>query len=237
MLRALIKKIPFLYNMALAVKHNRWSDITIKNFDHYIHKATKPKLQLGAGLNELPGWFNTDYFARPTVFFLDVTKKFPFVENTFEYVFSEHHIEHITYLQAQYMLAETFRVMKPGGYIRIDTPNLDKYIQAYANKTLNVSPIDKHVKDWIYSGFDKAASYIPVDDYYEAHFINDIFLNYEHRFIYNYQALKRLLENAGFVNIVTSDQSNDIVEILGIESHSSAFDKQFTLSVIAQKSR
>lgn len=236
MFRKIIKNIPFLYSSALNIKHKSWRAKSIKTFHQYLNSTQIYKLQLGAGLNQLSGWFNTDYFARPGISFLDVTKKFPFPDNIFEWVFSEHHIEHITYLQAQLMLNEAFRVMKPGGYVKITTPDLQKYILGYANHNLQTQLVKKHAKDWIYGGFANAATYIPVNNYYEAHFINDIFLNYEHRFIYDAHALKSLLEKAGFINII-QHEGNDVLhpELEAIETHTSDFDRHFTLYIQAQK--
>ena len=233
MITRLIKTIPFLYTVALSVKHSIWKIRTKKAFNEYLKNTDAPKLQLGAGLNALPGWFNTDYFARPAIPFLDVTKKFPFPDNTFELVFSEHHIEHITYLQAQAMLAEAYRVMKPGGYIKISTPDLQKYVQAYATKNLHSPMVKQHVTDWIYGGFAYAANYKPVNDSYEAHFVNDIFLNYEHRFIYDYNALSALLEKAGFINI--NDPAASYTGFQKIDSHVTDFDRAFTLYLCAEK--
>ncbi len=231
-----IKSIPFLYSLALGIKHQWWNIQTKKKFKSYVSSIDLPKLQLGAGLNKLDGWFNTDYFARPAICFLDVTKKFVFPDGTFEYAFSEHHIEHISYHHAQFMLNETFRVMKSGGYLKVNTPDLHQYISSYANRALQTPIIKKHVIDWIYSGFAKASTYVPVTEHYEAHFMNDLFLNYEHRFIYDEQALKTLLEKAGFVKVINLNVANPCIPALqNIESHLTDFDSMFTLSMQAQK--
>lgn len=231
-----IKGVPFLYSLALGIKHRRWNIQTKKGFKSYIDCIDIPKLQLGAGSNKLSGWFNTDYYARSSIFFLDATKKFIFPDGTFEYVFSEHHIEHISYKHTQVMLDEVFRVMKPGGYFKVNTPDLYKYISNYTNRTLYLPVIKNHVNDWIYSGFAKASTYIPADEHYEAHFINDLFLNYEHQFIYDEQALKTLLEKAGFVNISNLNMAKSCIsELQNIESHCTDFDYLFTLSMQAQK--
>ncbi|MDB5150380.1 MAG: Methyltransferase type 11 [Mucilaginibacter sp.] len=233
MVTKLIKNIPLLHTLGLFIKHWRWGIRTKKSFVKYLNSHDVFKLQLGAGLNALHGWFNTDYFARPAIFFLNVTKKFPFPDNTFELIFSEHHIEHITYQEAQIMLAEAYRVMKPGGYIKITTPDLQKYIQSYAARNFQLPLIKEHATDWIYSGFAYASSYIPISDNFEAHFINDIFLNYEHRFIYDFNALKILMEKAGFINI--NDPANEYADFQGIETHDSDFDRMFTLYLHAEK--
>lgn len=231
MIRQFIKEIPLLYKTALKIKHGRWNKITVNEFNKYIGSHQSAKLQMGAGLNDLPNWFNTDYFARPTIFFLDVTKPFPFPNNTFEFAYSEHHIEHISYLDAQKMLSETFRVMKPGGYIKIITPDLYQYLKSYTDKLLGSDQIKNHVNEWIYAGFANASTYIPVNGYYEAHFVNDIFMNYEHKFIYDQQSLSVLLEKAGF--IVKPETNHP--EFKSLETHSSDFDKNFNLTLLAQK--
>ena len=57
------------------------------------------KLHLGCGRNLLDGWINTDFniakFRGSD--FLDVTEKFPYDDNSVDYIFSEHMIEHISY--------------------------------------------------------------------------------------------------------------------------------------------
>jgi hypothetical protein len=105
------------------------------------------------------------------------------------------------------------------------------YIQSYNDDTSDLPIVKQHAEDWIYSGFFKASTYKPISNYYKAHFINDIFLNYDHRFIYDDQALKALLEKAGFINI----GNNMHPELTGIESHSSEFDRIFNLALQAQK--
>lgn len=236
MVRKIIKQIPFFYNTALHFKHLSWSVATLKEFKKYWASADVAKLQLGCGTNVVSGWFNTDYFLRKDVFFLNVVKKFPFPDNTFHFVFSEHHIEHITYKQAHFMLGEVFRTMKPGGYIKLVTPDLEKYIGAYANDAMKMPEIKKQADDWIYSGFGEAAQYIPVNEYYNAHFVNDIFHNYSHFFIYDELSLKSILENAGFKNCTKLDFNNPGHSVFqNIDSHTTDFDHKFSLYMIAQK--
>ena len=53
----------------------------------------------------------------------DVTKGLPFEDNSVEYIFSSHFIEHLHYPQAVEYLRESFRVLKPGGIIRTICPD------------------------------------------------------------------------------------------------------------------
>lgn len=235
-MKNILREIPFLRNNLLKARHKYWRSKTIKEWEKY-KLLPVPKLQLGAGQNVLDGWFNTDYFPRKDIFFLDVTKPFPFADNIFEFIYSEHHIEHINYNDALYMLTEINRIAKRGALIRIATPDLKKYIQSYASDLMQSDTIKEHVDNWIYSGFYKAASYIPVNDYYDAHFVNDIFLNYSHCFIYDFESLKALLEKAGFINICLKPQQEVSEPALkNIEAHKTPFDIYFTLCVEAQKS-
>lgn len=236
MIKKLIKKVPSLYLLGLNIKQKLWQRETKKQFFKYINNTKQPSLQLGAGSNKLEGWFNTDYFARPDIFFLDATKTFPFPDNSFEFIFSEHHIEHISYKHATEMVKEAFRVMRPGGYIRISTPDLQKQLISYMDDSIMKTEKEQHAKEWIYGGFHKAVDYLPVDDYYQAHLINDVFYNYEHRFIYDYKSLAKILEKAGFEDIVNCSVKDSLhPEFNNIETHNSEFEKYFTLAVEAKK--
>ena len=91
----------------------------------YLQGNGLKKLHLGASNSVLRGWLNSDLFpTREGVIYLDVTRRFPFANNTFDYVFSKHLIEHIDYDDASAMLRECYRVLKPGGRVRIATINL-----------------------------------------------------------------------------------------------------------------
>ncbi|MBW2569503.1 MAG: class I SAM-dependent methyltransferase [Deltaproteobacteria bacterium] len=47
--------------------------------------------------------------------YLNVMKRFPYADATFDYVFSSHLLEHLYPHQAIFCLNETFRVLKEGG--------------------------------------------------------------------------------------------------------------------------
>src|SRR3989344_4506916 len=105
-----------------------WASNTAKSFyvrlgnsgriANYLSTNEIKKLHLGAGGNILEGWCNTDIYPdMKKGVFLDVTKKFPFSDNTFDYVFTEHTMEHIELRQGIRMLKECLRVLKPGGQL------------------------------------------------------------------------------------------------------------------------
>lgn len=65
------------------------------------------------------------------VSYLDVGKRFPYRDETFDAVFSCHMLEHLFADKAQVCIAEIFRILKPGGICRIVVPDLDKIVGEY----------------------------------------------------------------------------------------------------------
>ena len=65
--------------------------------DKYLKNNEIKKLHIGAGNRKIKDWLNTDIGNKSIMPVVDVTKKFPFNTKTFDYVFSEHMIEHIKY--------------------------------------------------------------------------------------------------------------------------------------------
>jgi hypothetical protein len=91
------------------------------------------KLYCGAGLVPRPGFINLDRVMMAPRFALSNPEQyfiFPFVDqawpvpdNCVDYIFHEEFIEHISQLKQIGFLAETRRVLKPGGWHRVNTPN------------------------------------------------------------------------------------------------------------------
>ena len=74
----------------------------------YMERNSVRKLQIGTGANLLPGWLNTTLYPfTPGSVFLDASQAFPIPDNSFDYVFSEHVIEHLEFEQAEWMLKES----------------------------------------------------------------------------------------------------------------------------------
>jgi predicted SAM-dependent methyltransferase len=151
------------------------------------------KLHLGCGDNTLPGWFNTDLQAKAEgVFRLDATKPFPFPSNSFEEIFTEHMIEHIPYTDALAMLRECYRVLQPGGKLRVSTPDLNFLIALYEPTTELQRCYIKWATDQIIPWAPKPSS---------AFVINNFVRDWGHTFIFDEPTLREAFELAGFENI------------------------------------
>ena len=181
--------------------------------ENYLASHATRKLQLGAGFTWLSGWLSTDINpATDQVLFLDATKPFPFVNATFDYVYSEHMIEHLTWSEGGLMLRECRRVLKPGGTVRIATPDLKIILGLYEN---NRDPLNEKYIKWF---TELCAGDLPGC---KASFvINAIFRNWGHRFLYDGELLEMALREAGFVNIRpwSPGMSGD-EHLKGIETH------------------
>jgi predicted SAM-dependent methyltransferase len=187
--------------------------------DRYMASGGLKKLNIGSQGDNLKGWLNTDIWAGPeNVAFLDATKPFPFKDESFDYIFSEHMIEHIRYEQADFMLKECWRILKKGGKIRIATPSLEKFM-TFDTATKEVSEyFDQHVKQ-LYG--------IPVpceNDY----LVNYIFYNFYHKFIYGKASLSHILQSNRFkeVEFHKTSESND-PNLRNVERHDICLGKVF----------
>lgn len=187
-----------------------------KAIQTYLSSHQVRKLQIGAGPNTLEGWLNTDYVpSHRGVIFLNATKRFPFEDRSFDYVFSEHQIEHLTYKEGLFMLRECHRILKTGGRIRIATPDLETLISLY---TPNKSDIQQRYIKWI---IDKCIPEVGI--YRESFVINNAFRNFGHQFIYDRATLQSAMENAGFIDIaryVPGDSDDELLR--EVESHGKA---------------
>lgn len=194
----------------------------LKEIPEYLSKAATPKLHIGCGSNIIDTWLNTDILVGKNTTYLDVTKKFPLPDNTFNFIFSEHMIEHITLPQAQVMLKESLRVLKPGGVIRITTPDMAKILPLYKP---DLSEEQLKYLDWA----EKTHIEKPLLDIHN-HYINNYFHSWGHQFIYDFNSMKKLLELIGFINIreVQLYKSTHL-ELDNLELHHKVISMEYTL--------
>jgi predicted SAM-dependent methyltransferase len=170
------------------------------------------KLQLGTGLSVLPGWLNTDLQpSSVNVMAVDVTKPFPFEDASFDYIFSEHIIEHVPWRDGKFMLHECHRVLRPGGIVRIGTPDLGVLIGLYRSRTADGEDFVKWITD----------EYLPDVDVYKPQFvINNALHAWGHRFLYDLELLELGLRRAGFEDVERCRYGESRhEELVGLERH------------------
>jgi len=161
--------------------------------EDYFGATSEPKLQIGGGWHQLEGWLNTDLELVPGVMTLDATRLFPFADESFQFIFTEHMIEHVSCEAGARMLRECHRVLRRGGVIRVTTPDLGAIV-GLANE--NLSHIQRQYLSWFCSTFvpkTRASQ--------SAALINAHFRLWGHEFIYDEETLANALYAAGFSSV------------------------------------
>lgn len=89
-------------------------------------------VHLGCGQNYLSGWVNVDADRKDEDRIVwDLRNGLPFPDASCSAIFSEHLIEHISRPDAIGLLRECYRVLEPGGVVRMSTPDAEKYLRSY----------------------------------------------------------------------------------------------------------
>jgi predicted SAM-dependent methyltransferase len=181
----------------------------------YMSSSGLKKLQIGAGPIVLDGWLCTDINpGSPQIAFLDATKRFPFEDHSFDYVFCEHMIEHISWEDSMFMLKECRRILRPQGRIRITTPDLEVFTKMYANPSGSLN--EQYIK-W---STDNMLMWSDVQTYQPGFVVNNMFRDYGHQFIYDNTLLTIALERAGFWGVTRCRWGESLDQnLMGLESH------------------
>lgn len=144
------------------------------------------KLNLGCGDVHLDGWVNIDLDSDKADIRHDLAKPLPYDDNTVDFIYSEHFIEHLTLKQGLALLRECRRVLKPGGVVRVATPNLSYLLFRYFFFWKWQSWFKKYGYEWIGTN---------------AEMVNVAFSTWGHQYLYNGKELARRLKEVGFVNV------------------------------------
>lgn len=90
------------------------------------------KLNFGCGKRFASDWTNIDFHSEsPQVKQVNLLSGFPFPDDSFDVVYSSHVLEHFHKEEAEFLLKEAYRVLKPTGIIRIVVPDLESLCREY----------------------------------------------------------------------------------------------------------
>jgi predicted SAM-dependent methyltransferase len=156
------------------------------------------KINLGSGTLVKKGYLNVDIYPGGDVT-LDLRKGLPFESASCGRIFSEHFLEHLIHLEyanigypsdARRILAECFRVLRPGGLLSLSVPDAEWPVVDYPAGA--GAPFFKTAAEqgWFPPGITRMEA------------INRFFRQAgEHHFMYDFETLELLLRQLGFVNI------------------------------------
>jgi predicted SAM-dependent methyltransferase len=219
-LREVIKGVPVL---ARGARRGRYGYRAARSrlgrrhaIEAYLAAHDVRALQLGAFDRPLPGWLNTDVELRqPGVIYLDATRSFPLPTDAFDYVHSEHVIEHLTYAGGRVMLRESCRVLRPGGIVRVATPSLDVLIGLFTPDKTEMQ--ERYIRYMVDRWMPDLGSYR------EALVFNNTLRNWGHLFVYDEATLREAMERAGLVDVRRQPYGeSDVPMLRGLEKHGMA---------------
>jgi predicted SAM-dependent methyltransferase len=184
-------------------------------FSRFRSAPSRPKLHVGAGRARLEGWVNIDIQQIPGVDVVaDVTQGLQF-ENA-DAVFAEHFLEHLAITDAIKFLLESHRVLAPGGWLRLSTPNLDWVWSTHYR--LQATPEQKRLDDLA---------------------LNRAFHGWRHQFLWNREMLGEALAACGFEPVRWCRYGQSELPVFqGIERHETYIDEpELPHVIIAEASK
>ncbi len=99
------------------------------------------KLNIGCGNTFHPAWTNFDLnSSHPAVQQVDICAGLPVPDNSQDVVYHSHVLEHLERKQGEALLRECYRVLRPGGVLRIVVPDLEQIARLY---------IELHDRAWM----------------------------------------------------------------------------------------
>lgn len=160
------------------------------------------RLNLGCGTNKLKGWTNHDAD-------VDITKPLPWPDNSADFIFIEHCVEHVSQHEAVRFFIEAHRVLKPGGVFRVTVPSLEQI--AACNDPAYFAFAGK----WGGEPTRKGA-------------MQAIIFAHGHQAIWTASAMRAALDFAGFENIEPRQVGHSpYPELVGVEGHQTVIGEVF----------
>ncbi len=154
--------------------------------------ATK-RLNLGGGSLVSPDWLCADVDPRADVY-VDLRGPVGLPDASVDEIFLEEVLEHVDAVQGALLLRECARILRPGGRLRLSTPDLHYFAEQCARVPEGAAQM------------------------------NDVFYGHGHQRLYVPEEIARLLREAGFVAITRSSYRDGRSPLARFDSHAARFD-------------
>jgi predicted SAM-dependent methyltransferase len=188
-----------------------------------LQKQQHLRLNVGSGGRGVEGWVNVDVgrLHSDQTLPCDIRYGLPLLDGQVSHIFAEHIIEHIEVRHdLPRVLRDCFRVLEPGGRIRIIVPDTERYLRAYVNR-------DEAL--WDSLGLSKMPDDMPTP----MMMVNHVFHQEgEHMFGYDFETMKYQLETAGFTNVERRAYRESADPLLCLDQD---FHAPYSMYVEAQK--
>lgn len=185
--------------------------VTYKSADEILSKNKIIKLHLGCGTQYKEGWINIDNNSDNNIQKLDLNwdlrNPLPFPDNTVDFIFHEHLLEHLTVDEGQNFIKDSMRVLKQGGVLRISMPDLEVSVKNYLNlnwKQDDGELLKKYGMDYIKTRAER---------------LNMAFHFWGHKWLYDWEELERRLKEAGCTKIKRCEfEKSDYPQLCNLET-------------------
>jgi len=200
--------------------------ILSRRFQRAVASSSSPvKVNAGAGTVVLPGWLNTDVGWRSEMY-LDLTRPWPVPPASIGRIYADNVIEHFSLQKARDVLRYCYQALRPGGAIRLATPDLERTVRAYLeDPELTSAHLDRHRRHGYPAEY--AADMLRVTYAYHGH---------HQGYIFDWAALSAELARAGFGDLRRYDAGHsDDPEFKGLETRAEPTEAMTELIVEARK--
>ena len=155
-------------------------------------------LNIGCGNRFHPDWTNLDFHSTgPGVIAHNLLDGLPFADNTFDVVYHSHVIEHFTKKDAAALIKECYRVLRPGGTLRVVFPDFEQAVREYLTALDDVRAGNKHRQQ------DYEWMVIEMIDQYARHFSGGVMMRY---------FVRENLENADFIRKRLGTDAEELIK-------------------------
>lgn len=192
------------------------------------------KLNIGCGRNTKKGFINIDSYERENKLelIIDITKEFPFENDSVDYIYAEHFIEHLNWLDGIEFVINCYITLRKGGILRLVLPDYKKVFQKYLEGDYDyfkvfIDSLENDLKYYlkVYNEPEKVRKERLNNPPPEWHFTDKKKLklrlrkfNYlikvvdwfchqfgEHKTLYDFESLEGLLKEIGFSKVKQTD--------------------------------
>jgi ubiquinone/menaquinone biosynthesis C-methylase UbiE len=168
----------------------------------------KLKLEIGPGRERIPGFYSLNAVkSDATDFICDCGRQpLPFSDDAFDLIYSSHFLEHIPWFKVAAILDEMHRCIKPGGAVEIWVPDALKIARVIIDA--EEGRLSGLPDGWENAFNPENSPYVWANGrmFWGA---NPAYPS-EHRALYTFKYLKRLLEKHGFRNVQQLDLSEAV---------------------------
>jgi predicted SAM-dependent methyltransferase len=182
------------------------------------------RVNIGSGGKPMEGWVNCDIVWRVPVY-LDATQPWPIPDNTVDYVYADNVIEHVTLDLGRRLFQHTFAALKPGGVVRLATPDVEAVARQYLeNGELAQLGLER--------SRERGRNFI-----YPVQLIQNVFVGAKHYlgFCYDYASISAEMQAVGFETSRQPAGQSDNPDLRGLETRLHPAEEATSLIVEGRK--